>query len=776
MLIRIVGVLGAVLGLAGAASAGQVTQPQLTAQPDLRADQLRADQLRMGPSMEGLSAAAVRLEVRNSPLFVAELDPARLTAGGPVTIALQAGVELDLNAYLTGSRLLTRPGLAALESEPEALGLIGPVQLREEVFLLEDRIVVSREAEVRVSARTCREGTGSDGQTRAPRGPMAQLQRAARERVERARAELCLSPPQARPQQGALSPVLLDPGAVLTPALRTRVQTVEGGARLLLPPTEADIAEAAEEVRSELRAMNRQAEFRHGVSVAQALALPDAELIALDMDGEERIISHVSIIPLAPRANLAISGAPDLTAPPAPPADFGRGFTLDRAIGPRLQAIPSTLAPFVLSRADLMPNPRIRTAPPSALTLQPDAAGSSGGMAMQAVPRFEALQMAPGLARLPGTAPEPREPVRRTSVTQTADHYFITGFTLGDQIEERYKHTFNRRKNYFVAFQYSVGYRAGLRFPFHVRTRSDTFFSEDPATRRWRATESTVRISAAGRQTTVDGGSIYQASGMPRELWFDDREFTIGVWAGCQLQIRAPIVKTVRINCPSVSIPRAGSCPNWACADFDPPIGRRTLLASPRLPADVTGLQLNAWIARAGVEPGVNVYAADARFLLDAEARGSRFVTDPGQSYACRPANRSDPASDNQLINDRLCRVAVTRSPMENREMVLRLVSSDQTAPGVILRNPAYEFALEFVPVLGLFAVVDIAVASWRFDRDIEIRGLTLRREFRFTRHAGTTEAAEVGLCGPDDRSAPGCTSRLGYQFGRIWLDEGGPG
>jgi hypothetical protein len=776
MLVRIVAVLGAALGLAATATAAQVTQPQLTAQPTLRADQLRADQLRVGPSMEGLSAAAVRLEVRNSPLFVAELDPARLTAGGPVAIELQAGVELDLNAYLTGSRLLARPGLAALQSEPEALGLIGPVRVREEVFLLEDRIVVSREAEMRVSARTCREGADGAGQVRRPRGPMAQLQSAARERVERARAELCLSPPQARPQQGALSPVVLDPGTALTPAMRTRVQTVEGGARLLLPPTQADIAEAAEEVRSELRTMNRQAEFRHGVSVAQALAMPDAELIALDMDGEERIISHVSIIPLAPRAGVSIGGAPDLTAPPAPPADFGRGFTLDRAIGPRLQAIPSTLAPFVLRRADLMPNPRIRTVPPGALTLRPDAAGSGGGAAMQAVPRLETLQMAPGLARLPGTAPAPREPVRRTSVTQTADHYFITGFTLSDQIEERYKHTFNQRRNYFVAFQYSVGYRAGLRFPFHVRTRSDTFFSEDPATRRWRATESTVRISAAGRQTTVNGGSIYQASGMPRELWFDDREFTIGVWAGCQLQVRAPVVGTVRINCPSVSIPRAGTCPNWACADFDPPIGRRTLLASPRLPADVTGLQINAWIARAGVEPGVNVYAADARFLMDAEARGSRFVTDPGQSYACRPANRSDPASDNQLINDRLCRVAVTRSPMENREMVLRLISTNEHAPGVILRNPAYEFALEFVPVLGLFAVIDIAVASWRFDRDIEIRGLTIRREFRFTRHAGTTESAEVGLCGPDDRSAPGCTSRLGYQFGRIWVDDGGPG
>lgn len=773
MIHRMIAALACAASVAGTASAAQFTQPvqPLSAQPSLRADQLR-----IGPSMEGLSAAAVRLEVRNSPLFLAELDPARLTAGGPVAITLQAGVELDLNAYLTGSRLMARPAFAALQAEPEALGIIGPVQVREDVYLLEDRIVVSREAVVRVSARTCRDEAAAQGPTRQ-RGFLRQLTAAARQSVERARAELCLAPPQpGGALQGApTAPVVLDPAAQMTPSLSRRVQSLDAGQRLLAPPTQADIAEAAEEVRRELRAMNRQSEFRHGVSVAQALALTDGELLRLDMDGEERIISHVSIIPLAPRANASISGAPDLTAPPTPPADFGRGFSLDRAIGPRLQTLPPALTPFVMSRADLMPSPRVRNVPPGALTIRQPQTQGEPGLAL-ATPQLGTLGPVRGLMTLPGAEPERREPVRRTTVSQRADHYFVTGFTLSDQIEERYKHTFNRRRNYFVAFQYSVGYRAGLRFPFHVSTQSDTSFIQDPRTGRWNATDSTVRISAAGRQTTVNGGSIYQASGMARELWFDDREFTIGVWAGCQLQVRGPVVGTVRINCPSVSVPRAGTCPNWACADFDPPIGRRTLLAQPRLPASVTGLQINAWVGRAGVEPGVNVYAANARFLLDAEARGSRFVTRANEPFPCRSTNRSDPTFDNQLVNDRQCRLAITRSPMDNREMVLRLVSQDEAAPGVILRNPAYEFTLEFVPVLGLFAVIDIAVASWRFDTDIEIRGLTLRQEFRFNRHAGTTERAEIGMCGPLDRNAPGCSSRLGYSFGRIWEDDGGPG
>ncbi len=773
MIHRMIVALACAASFAGAASAAQFTQPvqPLTAQP-----QLRADQLRIGPSMEALSAAAVRLEVRNSPLFLAELDHGRLIAGGPVAVTLQAGVELDLNAYLSGSRLLARPAFAALQAEPAALGLIGPVQVREDVYLLEDRIVVSREAVVRVSAQTCREDAAAQGPARQ-RGFLRQLTAAARQSVERARAELCLAPPvPGGAAQGAQTgPVLLDPSVSLTPSLSRRVQPLDAGLRLLTPPTQADITEAAEEVRRELRAMNRQSIFRHDVTVAQALALSDAELLRLDMDGEERIISHVSIIPLAPRANASISGAPDLTAPPAPPADFGRGFALDRAIGPRLQALPPGLAPFVMSRADLMPSPRVRNVSPGALTMRPAQTQGEPGLTL-ATPQLGTLGPVRGLTALPGAEPPRREPVRRTSVSQRADHYFVTGFTLSDQIEERYKKTFNSRRNYFVAFQYSVGYRAGLRFPFHVRTQSDTSFTQDPRTGQWRATDSTVRVSAAGRQTTVNGGSIYQASGMARELWFDDREFTIGVWAGCQLQVRAPVVGTVRINCPSVSVPRAGTCPGWACADFDPPIGRRTRLANPRLPASVTGLQINAWIARAGVEPGVNVYAANARFLIDAEARGARFVSDPGESHPCRTTNPSTPSTDNQLINDRLCRLAIARSANQNREMMLRLVSTDEAAPGLILRNPAYEFTLEFVPVLGLFAVVDIAVASWRFDTDIEIRGLTVRREFRFTRHAGTTERAEVGLCGPLDRTAPGCAPRLGYSFGAVWEDDGGPG
>ena len=52
-------------------------------------------------------------------------------------------------------------------------------------------------------------------------------------------------------------------------------------------------------VRAELRQRPSWETFRHGVSVRQALQLPDDELIRLDANGETRVINHVSIIPLA---------------------------------------------------------------------------------------------------------------------------------------------------------------------------------------------------------------------------------------------------------------------------------------------------------------------------------------------------------------------------------------------------------------------------------------------------------------------------------------------
>jgi hypothetical protein len=80
------------------------------------------------------------------------------------------------------------------------------------------------------------------------------------------------------------------------------------------------------------------------------------------------------------------------------------------------------------------------------------------------------------------------------------------------------------------------------------------------------------------------------------------------------------------------------------------------------------------------------------------------------------------------------------------------------------------------VPVLELFAVIDLAFTSWRFDHDFEISGLTIRQDMRFGHHEGTREEAEIGLCAPGDTNSPGCRRSAGYVFRPIQIDDGGPG
>ena len=96
--------------------------------------------------------------------------------------------------------------------------------------------------------------------------------------------------------------------------------------------------------------------------------------------------------------------------------------------------------------------------------------------------------------------------------------------------------------------------------------------------------------------------------------------------------------------------------------------------------------------------------------------------------------------------------------------------------PGVILSEPEYRFTMEFVPVLELFAELDLAFASWRVSHDFEIAGLTIRQDMRFTRHDHTRETGEIGFCGPDDAGAPGCSRAAGFVFHPIQVDTGGPG
>ena len=719
-----------------------------------RIQAIEPSQLHLGEPMAQLSAAEVRREVQASPLYVGRADLQALMRAEVTDISLSPGLELNLSAYLRRTRIAAQPTAGVAINAPQALGLQSRPEVTEEVFVLEDRLVVSREVTITVTADTC--GTIQ----RLPTDLEARPQASQSTAVELARSELCFRPPN--PERSArlsreTQPVLLDPEAELTGRDRPRLGVGPGGSRLMLPPSETDIAAEAESLRSELRRRPSGEIFRHGVTVRQALRLPDAALIRLDADGETRVINHVSIIPLArgvePPDNLS-RRLPD-AALPNPQGGFNEPF------GPRIDQLPPGLAPYVRTRNGARPN------------FTPQLQLPRGGLDL-ATPRqpdpdfqIQGLQPPPG-----GFRPDvdtdvllERREYQVQRINQSRRFTFVTGFTLTDEIEERHKVTFNKRRNFFIAFKYRVGYRAGLRFPFHVDVESSAVYRTDVDTGRWEGRWLDYEVAVAGAPGNRRG--VYADAGMARDLIFDDREMTFGVWAWCQLQVRLPVIKTVRVNCPSISVPRQGRCPNWACSDFKPPIGGRQRIADPRIPARVSGLQINAWVARAGVEPGVNIYANRPTLTLRAAPEGgARFERGRGQREHCTRLNGW--LGEVNELDGETCLLTFDRvddDGMARLTGTFRTKDYARAAPGLILSDPVYSFEMQFVPVLELFAELDVAVASWRVDKEIEIPGLTIKRDFRFDRHRGTTPEALIGGCSPDDDRAPGCAEREGYRF-----------
>lgn len=684
-----------------------------------------------------LDADAVRSAVARSPLFLAELDYRGLTRAGALAVSVADGAELALPAYLRATDLSAQPDLAALRVAPRAVGVIGPVRQRNEVYLLQDRLIVAREVTVQVTRDACRAAPATPDQRAFQASFCLNSVPASRRGVRRAP----LPPPAGRSD-------------VLTP--------VEGDRTT--PPTEADVAAEARELRASLAGLPGRQIHAHGVTVAEALRLSDEELIALELNGEERQISHVTVIPLRESlmAPQDFRVEPRVAPPAALPGGLQGGLVSGQPPGQALLELPRGLREHVLSRPDLRPVPSLR----GGGRLSPEALRAAGtdrrqrDLARQA---HEAGQAAPGgLQRRPdpmaaATLFQPRS----ATVTESADLYFLTGFTISRSIEDRYKVTFNRKRNYYVAFEYSVGFGMGLRFPFEVRASATEWF-EETAPDVWRSRRIDIDLSSrgvSGAERVAGVGSVYLASGLDPSLRFDDQEFVFRLWARCQLQIRVPVIKTVRVNCPGISIPPEGTCPDWACARFTPPIraGRQTL-ARVTLPADVTRLRINAWIAQAGLEPGLRLEARGSDLALEVSTPGGWL--DPSLLGPCTAPGRTAPGSRNRLLARDLCEVRFVRSGHDpaSRQR-LRAAALDGRDASFVLADPVYRFTLALVPFIDAYARIDVWVADWELRRSFEIPGLTIQQDFRFDRHAGTLNARTFGLCSPADPAAPACRS-----------------
>ncbi|MGP1276576.1 MAG: hypothetical protein ACQRW7_14275 [Caulobacterales bacterium] len=688
--------------------------------------QLSDERLAEAASMASLNADSVRSAVSQSPLFLAELDYRGLSAATALNLTIADGAQIDLPLYLRETDLSAEPAIAAVLANPQSLGVIGRPDQRNEVFLLEDRLVVSRQLTVRVPRDACS----------APRNDAAGRQ---------FQNEFCLQ--------------------FVPSGQRTDFARVPGGTTLQpddiigAPPTNADLREEAEALRAELRAMNPRAIYSHDVTVAEALRLNDDALMALELNGEEREVTHVTVIPLDETMRVPGPLRPDLLT--APPSRLPDGLQMNAPVGPAIRVIPDVFRQHVLTRADLMPDRRIR----GGMRL-PDEALNNGRPA--AMPTFEegfqVFTMPQSVTAQGVIDPEIANRLRgfdprQAVITTNETFYFLTGFTISRSIEDRYKRTFNKRKNYYVAFEYSVGFGLGLRFPFEVQTSSTEFMIEmNPD--EWRTQSLSVALSArgvSGAERVPGVPSVYLASGLDPSLRFDDQEFVFRLWARCRLSVRAPVVKTVRVNCPSVDIPRAGTCPDWACQRFTPPIhaGNREL-GRVTLPARVTGLRINAWIAEAGLEPGVRLESRNSTLSFNFAANGAQFDAEGGLS--CRSTSRGSPTTRNTAISPQRCSLEFFRAGHEsNNRMNFRMNGLPGRDATAILSDPVYDFTLALIPFIDLYAAIDIWLARWELRHTFDIPGLTITQDFTFPRHDGTRQNVVFGQCDPNRRNVEAC-------------------
>lgn len=696
-------------------------------------------------SMAALNADAIRAAVGRSPLFLAELDYRGLSNAQSLPLAIAPGAEIDLPRYLRDTDLAAQPDIALILANPRQFGITRPLVQRNELFLLEDRLIVSRQVTVTVERDTCQ------------RQPQTAEQRAFQE-------SFCLT---------------FVPAGQRTDFTRARPDALRRAINpddlLGAPPTEADVREEAEAIRAELRSRDPRAIHAFDITVAAALRMSDDELIALELNGEEREITHVTVIPLDESLRLPA----DIRRDPAtvPPVRLDQGLLLDQPFGPSVRVFPELFRRHVLTRADLMPSTRPITSaglPQSAF---------QGGVRSETAPLpeggFRAFsppqQMT--LNRTPETYLAHRMEAfdaREAFVTEQEDFYFLTGFTISRSIEDRYKRTFNTRRNYFVAFQYSVGFGLGLRFPFEVRAVTTERFNEI-LPNVWHAESLTLQLSArgvSGAERVAGVPSVYLASGLDPALRFDDQEFVFRLWAGCQLQVRAPVVKTVRINCPSVNIPREGTCPGWACQRFTPLIaGGRTELARFTVPASVSGLRINAWIGEAGLEPGVRVEARNANLQFNLVASGAQFATEGPR--ACVNTGRGSVTARNRLVNSERCELRFIRAGHGSGEqMQFHLQAAAGRDPSLTLSDPVYSFTMAMVPFIDLYGAIDIAVARWELRHTFDIPGLTIQQDFTFPRHDGTRREVTLGTCHPGQANTPACANARVH----LQLRGGGPG
>lgn len=414
------------------------------------------------------SAAQIVTSAQGSSLHnrtVAARDIGRL---GLQRIDIGNGITMQLGSYLQRSDLNRTFRVNGLR-QPNVVGrlLRSQPSISENVSQLSDRIVVDRRIELDLVEGACRQRN-----------------------LPKSVASLCFRPKR---------------GGKLTPAVRNELANI----------------------RRKLASRKGNVLVRPGLTVRQARALSDRELLGRILNSGRKEIRHVSVLPLASVSRLPAGARPQLSR---------------RTLNFRQQLRPPSRRNF-----QLRPGLRLQTAIP-----------------------------APQLQRSdPAFTPRAAEPT-----IDFPERHFLAGFTFGHEFSDTFEFTLAGETwltdRYFVRFSYELSAGFGFRVPVGVNVvAASALRILDDNVRTISEREARLKRKKPGRNVTLiaravdvdaSGSPSYRPAQLPRNQTFGGDEFVLGISAGCQFYASIP-GPDLNYTCPSIG--------EDASANFKPPLGRQ---------------------------------------------------------------------------------------------------------------------------------------------------------------------------------------------------------
>lgn len=323
---------------------------------------------------------------------------------------------------------------------------------------------------------------------------------------------------------------------------RVRLDLVEGACRQRdLPKSLTSVCfrpkrggKLSSEIRNELASIRAKLArrksndlVRPGLTVRQARALSDRQLLDRILNSGRKEIRHVSVLPLASVARLPAGARPQLS----------RGtFNFNRRMRPP-------------RRQDfrLRPGMRLETTIPTPNLRKSD----------------------------PTHRPRPAEPT-----IDFPERHFLAGFTFGHAFSDTFEFTLAEESwatdRYFVRFSYELSAGFGFRVPVGidvvaksaVRILDDNVRTVAEREARLKRKKPGRNVTLTARAVDVDryGHPSYGPARLPANQTFGGDEFVLGISAGCSFHASIP-GPDISYSCPLIG--------DDASANFKPPLGPR---------------------------------------------------------------------------------------------------------------------------------------------------------------------------------------------------------